>query len=56
MSLQETATYTVDITLSTRQGELPTLKETQSLIESQMEGELDEEGLKCIAVQVREVG
>lgn len=50
MPLQETATYLVEVTLSTEVGELPSNKEAEQLIFEQMEGELDDSGLKCLAV------
>ena len=48
---RETKTYTVDLTLSTENGELPTDDEVEQLIVDQMSGELDETtGLACVAV------
>ena len=50
---QETKTYTVEITLSTENGELPTDEEVERLIVDQMSGELDETtGLACVAVDM----
>lgn len=51
MSLQETATFRVNIRLSTEQGELPTDTEVERLVADQMSGVLDEHtGLRTIAV------
>jgi hypothetical protein len=53
MSLQDTVTYLVSITLSTKQGEAPGLIGAENLIITQMGGELDEDtGLTCIDVDV----
>lgn len=49
----ETATYSVEITLSTANGELPKTADVERLIVDQMSGELDETtGLACLAVTV----
>lgn len=53
MSLTETSTYFVKITLSTSEGELPTDSQVEELIVDQLEGELDETtGLFCTAVDL----
>lgn len=56
MSLQETCSYIVEITLSTENGELPSPEEVELLINTQMGGELDEEtGLMCISTVLTHV-
>lgn len=53
MTTQETATYQVEVTLSTEQGELPADSDVGQLIFDQMAGELDDNtGLRCIAVRL----
>lgn len=48
----ETSTYRVDITLSTEVGELPIPEEVESLVSTQMSGELnDDTGLRCLSVR-----
>jgi hypothetical protein len=56
MSGGETAKYTVEIILTTTEGELPHREEVQQLIADQMSGELDEvTGLFCPYVEVKAV-
>jgi hypothetical protein len=51
VSRQETATFTVKITLTTEDGELPEDKNVEDLVLAQMSGELDDyTGLWCPAV------
>jgi hypothetical protein len=53
MSLQETKTYKVELTLSTEQGELPIDEIVERMIVDQMDGQLDDEtGLRCIDVSL----
>ena len=53
MSVAETREYTVEIVLSTTEGELPTDAIVRELIEDQLAGELDvRTGLFCIAVRL----
>ena len=50
----ETATYTVEVILSTTAGELPDHEDVEQLIRDQMSGELDETtGLFCIDVHLK---
>lgn len=50
----ETATYTVEVILSTTEGELPDHEDVEKLIRDQMSGELDETtGLFCIDVHLK---
>jgi len=49
----ETATYVIELTLSTANGELPRISEVERLVSDQMSGELDETtGLACLATIV----
>jgi hypothetical protein len=53
VSLQETALFTVHMTFTTDNGELPDDRTIEELIADQMAGELDEAtGLGCMAVTV----
>jgi hypothetical protein len=55
MALAETATFAVEITFTTDNGELPTDEEVERLISDQMSGELDETtGLAAMAVTLIE--
>lgn len=53
MTKGETATYMLEVTLSTDKGELPADDQIAKLVENQMGGELDEEtGLTCLGVSL----
>lgn len=55
MPNSESAEYTVRISLMTQSGELPTPRDVEDLIATQMSGELDEDtGLFCAGVSLDE--